>query len=385
MYIPRKPVLAALAALTGALALLAVACGDDDAPEPTATEAPATATTAPATEEPTPTEAPAATEEPTATEEPATATTAPATATAASVSSDDKETIVFSDLNWTSAEIQNRIAAYIVEKGYGYPIDLQAGDTVSLWQALVNGDTHVTMEIWPAQQEWLADIDEGVLVNLGNSLDQGWEAWVIPQYVKDENPGLVSVTDLPEYMDLFVTAESRGKARFVDCVPGWACEQVNAAKIDAYGLRDVIEVQNPGSGAGLFADLEGAYARGDAWLGYIWAPTLPTVNLDLYRLEEPPYSDECWEADKACAYPPTNVLIMVHSSLAERAPDVVSFLEKWDFLASDHIAAEDWASENNEDSDGAAIWYLQNRRDSWSSFVPADVAARVDAALADEG
>ena len=28
-----------------------------------------------------------------------------------------KETIVFSDLNWTSAEIQNRIAQYIVEHG----------------------------------------------------------------------------------------------------------------------------------------------------------------------------------------------------------------------------------------------------------------------------
>lgn len=354
MSIPRKPVLAALAALTGALALLAVACGDDDdtpsAPDPTtaATEAPATATTAPA-------------------------------------SSGDKSTIIFSDLNWTSAEIQNRIAAYIVEKGYGYPIDLQSGDTVSLWQALVNGDTHITMEIWPAQAEWLEDIEEGVLVDLGNSLDQAWEAWVIPQYVKDENPGLVSVTDLPEYMDLFVTAESRGKARFVDCVPGWACEQVNSAKLDSYGLRDVIEVQNPGSGAGLFADLRGAYDRGDPWLGYIWAPTPPTVELDLYRLEEEPYSDECWETDKACAYPPSDVLIMVHSSLAERAPDIVDFLEKWDFPASDQIAAENWAGENNEDSDGAALWYLRNRRDSWSSFVPADVAERVDEALADEG
>lgn len=383
MSIPRKPVLAALAALTGALALLAVACGDDDdtpsAPDPTAT---ATAVATTATEAPTPTAA----SEPTPTEAPAaTATEAPAATTAASAPSGDKDEIIFSDLNWASAEIQNRIASYIVEKGYGYPIDLQAGDTVSLWQALVNGDTHVTMEIWPAQAEWLEDIEEGVLVDLGNSLDQAWEAWVIPQYVKDANPGLVSVTDIPEYADLFVTSESRGKARFVDCVPGWACEQVNAAKLDSYGLRDVIEVQNAGSGAGLFADLEGAYERGDPWLGYIWSPTPPTVALDLYRLEEPPYSDECWETDKACAYPPSDVLIMVHSSLAERAPDIVAFLEKWDFPASDQIAAENWMSENNEDPDGAAIWYLRTRRDSWSAFVPADIAARVDAALADEG
>lgn len=104
---------------------------------------------------------------------------------------EEKEPVIFSDLNWPSAEIQARVAAYIVEHGYGYPTELVAGDTVSLWAALVNDDTHVTMEIWPAQQEWLLDVEEGTLVALGTSLDTGWEAWVIPQYVKDANPGLV--------------------------------------------------------------------------------------------------------------------------------------------------------------------------------------------------
>ena len=38
-----------------------------------------------------------------------------------------KETIVFSDLNWTSAQVQNRIAQFIVEHGYGYPTDTILG------------------------------------------------------------------------------------------------------------------------------------------------------------------------------------------------------------------------------------------------------------------
>ena len=37
---------------------------------------------------------------------------------------EEKEPIVFSDLNWTSAQVQNRIAQYIVEEGYGYPTDV---------------------------------------------------------------------------------------------------------------------------------------------------------------------------------------------------------------------------------------------------------------------
>lgn len=299
--------------------------------------------------------------------------------------SDEKEPVIFSDLNWPSAEIQARVAAYIVEHGYGYPTELVPGDTVSLWQALVNNDTHVTMEIWPAQQEWLLDVDEGTLVALGTSLDTGWEAWVIPQYLKDENPGLVSVTDLPEYADLFVTADSQGKARFVTCLPGWACEQVNAAKIEAYGLTDSVDLLNPGSGAGLFADLEAAYAKGDPWVGYMWHPTPLSVRLDLYILEEPAYSDECWSTDKACAYPEAKVLIMVNNSLAERAPEVVEFLENWTFKAADQVATELWMTENNEDSVVGALWYLRTYRETWASFLPDEIAEKVDAALADEG
>lgn len=348
-----RPILMILASLTVGLALVVAACGGDSDDTPQAT--------------PEPTSAPEAT---------ATATSAPA---------EEKETIIFSELNWPSAEIQARAAAYIVEHGYGYPTELVTGDTVSLWAALVNDDTHITMEIWPAQQEWLEDVDEGTLVALGTSLDTGWEAWVIPQYLKDENPGLVSVTDIPEYAELFVTADSRGKARLVTCIPGWACEQVNAAKVEAYGLTDVVDLLNPGSGAGLFADLEAAYARGEPWLGYMWHPTPLSVSLDLYILEEPAYSDECWASTKACAYPEAKVLIMVNSSLHARAPEVIEFLEKWEFKAADQVATELWMEENNEASDVGALWYLRNFREAWASFVPADVAERVDAALADEG
>ena len=60
---------------------------------------------------------------------------------------EEKEPIVFSDLNWTSAQVQNRIAQYIVEEGYGYPTDVVFGATLPLLQGLRNADTQVTMEI----------------------------------------------------------------------------------------------------------------------------------------------------------------------------------------------------------------------------------------------
>lgn len=298
---------------------------------------------------------------------------------------EEKATIVFSDLNWTSSEIQVRAVAFIVEHGYGYPTELIAGDTTSLFQGLINGDTRVTMEIWPGQQPWIDELEDPSIIEfLGDSLDTNWEGWVIPQYVKDANPGLVSVSDLPEYMELFVTADSRGKARFIDCVPGWACEQANGNKVIAYGLEDVLELVKPGSGAALFEDLESTYARGEAWLGYMWGPTKPTATLDLYRLEEPEWSEECWNGDQGCAYPDSEVRIAVHHTLLEDAPDVVEFLRAWDFSAVVQVESEIWLADNNATPDDAAIWYLSNNPDVWGAYVPDDVAERVLAALAEE-
>lgn len=303
----------------------------------------------------------------------------------AQADSGDKDAIRFSDLNWDSALLQNRIAAFIVEHGYGYPVELVPGDTVLLWEALTNGDSDITMEMWPAQQEWYDDLDDQSIVQfVGKSLAGGWEAWVIPQYVKDANPGLVSVTDLPDYADVFVTADSGGKARFVTCIPGWACEQVNAAKFDAYGLSDSLEIVSPGSGAALFADLEGAYTNGDPWLGYMWSPTVVAGRLDLYVLEEPEWTQACWDDDKGCAYPAPDINVITHSSLGERAPEIVEFLRKWDFDAATDSKVEAWMADNNATPEGGALYYLRNFRDAWSTFVPSDVLDRVDAALAEQ-
>ena len=62
--------------------------------------------------------------------------------------SGEKETIVFSGLNWDSAQVQNAVARYIIENGYGYPTDHIEGATVPLFQGLLKGEIDVTMEIW---------------------------------------------------------------------------------------------------------------------------------------------------------------------------------------------------------------------------------------------
>ena len=298
-----------------------------------------------------------------------------------------KETIIFGDLNWSSALLQNRIAQYIVEKGYGYPTDVKFGATLPLFQGLQNGDTHVTMEIWlPNQNEaWNAAREEGAVLSVGQSLGKDWQsAFVIPAYLQEEYPDLDSVEDLKDqqYKDLFKTAETGDKARLVSCIIGWACEGVNAKQIEGYGLNDHVHIVNPGDGAALNADLYGAYERGEPWLGYQWGTNDPALKLDLVRLEEPPYSAACEYTTFACGYPDATILIAVYPDLPARAPGVVEMLRNWDFNIDIYKAVVRWQDANPDaDVKATAIWWLNNNADVWGNWVTDDAAAAIQAAL----
>lgn len=300
-----------------------------------------------------------------------------------------KPTITFGDLNWSSAMVQTRIAQYIVEKGYGHPTDVHFGATSSLFDGLRGGDIDILMELWlPNQEEaWSAGLESGHVYSPGESLGKDWQsAFVIPAYVQEQYPDLDSVEDLkdPRYRELFATAETGGRARLVSCVAGWACEAVNAAQVAGYGLSDHVEIINPGDGSALNADLYGAYERREPWLGYQWGANDPALLLDLVRLEEPPYSDECWATTRACAYEDATILIAANQDLSESRPDVDEMLRNWDFpIDPVYRGIARWQGANPDaDLDATALWWLKNHAGVWGQWVTDDAAGGIQAALA---
>ena len=298
-----------------------------------------------------------------------------------------KDTLVFAGLDWTSAQVQNGVARYIIENGYGYPTEAIDGSTVPLFQGLIKHDIDITMEIWLPNQEaiWSKALKDGQVVAAGKSLEDNWQStFVVPTYMVEENPGLVSVTDIAEFKELWVEPDSGGKAVLVGCIAGWSCRKVNEEQIASYGLEDVVELRDPGTQAGLFASLQGAYLKGDPWLGYLWGPTKPSNELDLTQQEEPA-ADGCANPGEGCAFPPAEVLIAVNTDLIIEAPEVITFLRNWDWNGVNQLMAEGWYSENKDDFDdpfeATGIYFLKNS-ETWTEWVPDDVEANVKAALA---
>ncbi len=399
-----------LTALVAAVALLA--CTDNGAesatavptptpiPTPTAVPTPTPIPTPTAVPTPTPVPTPTAVPTPTPVPTPTAVPTPTPVPTPTAVPTpevkvidpgSDKQTIIFSELNWTSALLQNRIAQYIVEHGYDYPTDVRFGLALPLFEGLQRGDTDVSMEIWlPSQGDaWEKALGEGLVLSPGPSLGSDWQsAFVIPAYLQEQYPGLDSVEDLRDqkYKDLFKTAETGGKARLVSCPIGWECELVNATQVEAYGLSEHVDIANPYDGSELDAGLYGAYELGEPWLGYQWGSNTPAFRLDLVRLEEPPYSDECWATTMACAYQDANVIIAVNSDLPDSAPDVVEMLRQWSFNLDDYKAAVRWQYENQGFGlNATALWWLKTNSDIWSAWVTTEAAEKIQAALdADE-
>ena len=285
--------------------------------------------------------------------------------------------------------IQNRIAQYIVEKGYGYSTDTRFGATSPLLQDLRRGETDVLMELWlPNQEEaWAQATAAGEVVSLGENYRDWQSAFVIPAYLQEQYPESRQRRG-PEgsavQRPVQATAETGDKARLVSCVIGWACETVNAAQIEGYGLSDHVHIVNPGNGAALNADLYGAYERGEPWLGYQWGTNDPALKLDLLRLEEPAYSDQCWFTTKACAYEDATILIVANPNLTETAPDVAEMLRKWDFSPDTAYGEIVRWQDANPDADeiDTALWWLNDRAHVWEQWVTEEAATSIRTALA---
>ena len=296
------------------------------------------------------------------------------------------DAIIFSEPDWTSVQVQNRVAQYIVEHGYGYSTGVMSGGTSRLFQSLLSGDIHVSMEIWlPLQaDDWTNARSNGEVEYVGASMDQDWQStFVIPAYLQEEYPGLDHVDDLkdPRYRELFATASSDGRARLVACVLGWACAQGNDSQIEGYGLTDHLQLIRPDSEEAMFDQVYRAYAKREPWLGYMWGTADPALLLDLVRLEETPYSDECWFTTRACAFKDTTILISVHPGLRGRAPDVVHLLENWGFDTADYKDVLYWMEDNGATVEQAALSWLNEEGDTWRLWLTAEAGKGVQAAL----
>jgi glycine betaine/proline transport system substrate-binding protein len=325
----------------------------------------------------------------------------------------EKKVIKFADTQFQTLWVNNAIAGFIVKNGYGYPVETVEMTTPIFQQSIAKGEIDVMMEIWRNNiMDWYLDVTKsGKMLDLGDTYEKSTQGWYVPRYmiegdttrnIKATAPDLKSVTDIPKYKQLFADPENPDKGLLINCITGWQCAKINAIKVHAYGLAGEINLQEPGAAAALDAAIVGAYKKGKPFLAYYWEPTWLAGAYDLVQLQEPPYTEECNDAIQAvlkdksgdmskvtaqagCAYETIGIHKGVTSSLKERAPEVIAFLEKMSVGTDPLNKTAAYMQASNVQAEKAAIWFFEQYPDRWHSWVPADVAARVEQAVKEAG
>jgi glycine betaine/proline transport system substrate-binding protein len=296
-----------------------------------------------------------------------------------------QETLTFADLDWDSAQVHNRIAAFILEHGYGYDIAYNFGSTVPMFVGLEDGSNDISMEIWIENQQepYDAAIAAGTIIDLGGNYLDNWQGWLVPTYMIEDGllPADISVEDMSQYWELFKDPDDPTKGRFYSCIAGWACELINDEKFDVYGLKDTYNVFLPGGGAALLSSMVSAYEKHEPWFGYYWSPTPALGIYDMTPVGEPAYDKAVWNANHGCAFPAVKVNICVNASLPDRAPDAVEFLRNYETTAAMANAALGYMESNQTTAEEAAIFFLQEYESLWTQWVSSDIAGKVKDSL----
>jgi len=298
--------------------------------------------------------------------------------------------VLFGGMSWESNLVITEIERFIMEKGYGCATDVLPTETLPALAALERGDLDVNAEIWlnSMPDYWYKAEQTGTVKRIGDVFI-GRESWYIPRYTAERLPDLKRAVDLPKFKDSFRDPEEPSKGRFYGCPAGWACEVVSTNQWKGLGLQDSYTMFSPGSGASQKAVLAAAYQRKEDVVFYYWEPTPLAGALDLVELEFPPYDASTYQClsdpncpdPKASAYPENPVFTAVNTQFSQDAPVLTEFLSKVTIpreVVNKFLAHME---ESQTEPDAVALWFLQNEGDVWTQWVPADVAARVKAAL----
>ena len=123
---------------------------------------------------------------------------------------------------------------------------------------------------------------------------QAIEEWWYPLYMKEKCPGLPDWNALNECAELFATAETAPKGRYLGGPVTWG--GFDDERVEALGLD--FEVVHAGTDAALFAELESAYQRQAPWIGWIYTPHWAPIKFEGEFVKFPVYSDECYSDPK---------------------------------------------------------------------------------------
>jgi len=299
--------------------------------------------------------------------------------------------------NVQSAELLTYVDKFILENGYGCRVETIPGDTVPSTTSMIEkGSPDVSSETWVDLLPEIVPqgLKDGKIVYGAPALpDGGIQGWWIPRYLADAHPDIKTVEDALAHPELFPDPENPDKGVIFNGAEGWGATVVTAQLFKAYEAeKKGFNLMRPGSAAGLDGAIARAYERQEGFITYYWAPTALLGRYDLVLLEPNAEQDAAeWQRcitnldcpdPKVTAWPVDTVMTVVTKAFADRIhPAIMDYFNTRGWSNDTVASLMAWQAENQAMGEDAALHFLEENKDIWTKWVPAEVAEKVEAAL----
>ncbi|WP_099827923.1 ABC transporter substrate-binding protein [Oceaniglobus indicus] len=283
--------------------------------------------------------------------------------------------VTIAEMNWASAGVVVAVSNFLLEQGYGCDVTIVPSDTTPAVTSLSeNNEPDIVPELWPnsAGDAYKKIKADGKIVELTSVLDPGGvEGWWIPTYLAEEHPELKTIEGVMENPDLV-------GGMFNNCPDGWGCRIVNDNLIRALDLESSgIEVFNHGSGETLATSMASAVESEEPWFGYYWGPTTPLGKFDMTKvslgdeIEAAQLANQNADSPDAAVteFATAPILTVVTKDFQESHPDVTEMMSNVQFKTDEMSSLLAWMDENNATSEEAAVYFLQNNKDTWKNWI----------------
>ncbi|HBC34300.1 MAG TPA: glycine/betaine ABC transporter substrate-binding protein, partial [Marinobacter adhaerens] len=138
-----------------------------------------------------------------------------------------------------------------------------------------------------------------------------------------------------------------------------------------------IDVFNHGSGETLASSMASAVQNKEPWFGYYWGPTVPLGKYDMTRVDLGDIKPDVHQKNQTqdvdnpgvSDFPAATVLTSITTSFKEREPEVAEMLSKLTFKTETMSSILAWMDSNNASGEEAAVYYLSNNSDEWSTWL----------------
>ncbi len=305
--------------------------------------------------------------------------------------------VTIANMNWQSAEVISWIDKIILSDGYGCDVEMVPGDTQPTLTSMVEkGEPDIAPEAWVNAMRDVIDkaVADGRLEFASEELGEGGvEGWWIPDFLAAAHPEIKTIDDALAHPELFPDPEDSSKGAVYNCPSGWHCQITTGNLYKAYGAAEKgFTLVDTGTAAGLDGTIARAFERKQGWLGYYWAPTAILGKYKMVRLDHGvPYDDKEWQsctavadcpAPKKNAWAKSEVFSVVTSRFAKEAGPAYDYIKARSFPKNETVnELLAWMTDNQATGEQGARYFLKEKQDIWTKWVPADVADKVKAGL----